>query len=546
MAAMGRALVIAAILVAPACHDFSPDGGSTPDAGITHLCDVDTDCGAHEICAPREDAVRDCSCAAGYSGGAGACSWSGVIADPGFQDAGSWTVANGALIDSSAIDGFGEALLDPGLARFDATALCGWGVVSQVIEMPPYDRAEPLVIEITHRDSDPLLGFIQAAPAIGFGTAWQSFSRSRTFRTDRRCLGAAAYGGAIELAIGPASRECGDSELVIDRVEIGVAEPGECPTPGAVTNGDAEGVDGWSFVTGTNNVGHIIEGIGENGSRAAEIRALRTCSSASMAIEISALDAPESRPALSLWWSQSEPIDQRLVLGNQTFASLDPTKPGQTVTWCLPRYAAGISAPLLARRSGGGGVCDQPVDTRMQLDSVALVDDPNCPSIAEQGEAGLPDPGFETAPRPRPFTSGYPGLTDIVALADPQAARTGNGVLRMRSQAECLTTSFRIPIVAPPAPSGEGPALTFFYRQPDSTNSAATVRSASSTFTLATAVEWTAAHVCLEPGMGKRPQDVTFVINGGPGTCDKVADFDESAFIDDLAVTTLPDCAPAP
>src|SRR5512133_1703371 len=54
-------------------------------------CKVDTDCaGVHTVC---DDQVtsRTCACAAGYTTGlSGACEWTGVVKDPGFQSASVW------------------------------------------------------------------------------------------------------------------------------------------------------------------------------------------------------------------------------------------------------------------------------------------------------------------------------------------------------------------------------------------------------------------------------------------------------------------------
>src|SRR5882672_6477820 len=143
---MWRPLVMT--LLFPGCnalfgiHDL--DTGEDPCAAPNVCeCTVDSECGAHQFCSTASPG-RTCECVNGYTNSVNGCIFSGVIKDPGFTDASKWTVTNGALVNTTA-----PGKIDAGEINFLKTSLCGYGTAEQDIGVPPVDRAEPLVIEVS-------------------------------------------------------------------------------------------------------------------------------------------------------------------------------------------------------------------------------------------------------------------------------------------------------------------------------------------------------------------------------------------------------------
>jgi hypothetical protein len=98
--------------------------------------------------------------------------------------------------------------------------------------------------------------------------------------------------------------------------------------------------------------------------------------------------------------------------------------------------------------------------------------------------------------------------------------------------------------VTVPAPSGgNGPALTFFADvgvNPDATTSVAAAGSPSQM--LNEGGGYQKYTVCLNPKFAGRPQIVTINHFGGGGTCDSSGYVQQNADIDDVLVTTDPNC----
>lgn len=508
-------------------------------------CDTDADCGAHEICRLAAPPTAVCECAAGYAlGGGGECLWDGVIADPSFETTSVWAT-DGVIFNPIAEE---PGLVDPGLALFTADAMCRHATLRQTIEMPSLAAAEPLAVEINHKATTDGEFGIAVGAAIGFGDTWVEIAPSRNdWRTDRVCLGDASFDGSIDLSIGPAAvLGCAGDQylLAIDHISIDVAEPGECPPVGGVFNGDAEGAGGWQFsLDGSDSVGQFTEGVGESDSRAAEIRVVTTCQSATVAINVSPSSDPQGSPALRLWWNDAPSSRHLLRLREQTLIALGDAPPAQAITSCLPLSTVGAVQRINATIDAPAP-CDQPTDVRLYLDSVDLIDEPACGTVADQQAAGIFDPGFESAPLRPPFTANDGTFAVAKTLRDPGTARTGAGVLELAVRTRCRVASYSPRVVAPPANPGEGPALTFFYNYADPSQTSARVSSLAGSTTLQPNGGWREGSVCLRPELGRRPQDVIFRLDGGPGTCDDEVVPAERLLLDDFTVISTPACAP--
>lgn len=165
-------------------------------AGST--CPVE--CGRHESC-DETLGVPSCACVAGYARTGGVCNWVGDGATGGIRD--------GDLDDPTQWDAHQVEV--NGNASFTSSGTgdtCTVGVLSQTIEMPSREDAEPLVLDIetltsctdTNPDRCPALLVelgdtvrrvgVSGGPSPGMGRA-------------SICLGAAGYGGSVALRVRP-------------------------------------------------------------------------------------------------------------------------------------------------------------------------------------------------------------------------------------------------------------------------------------------------------------------------------------------------------
>ena len=490
-------------------------------------CVVDDDCaGAHAACAQES-----CACAAGYGFDAGgACVWNGVITD-------AWQ-------------------LDPGVEKNSVTGAlefhgCDMGRATQLVTMPPYSRAQPLVME---------LGF-SGAPAVGLGGRWhEGFDAI----TQRICLGAVGYapesaggmGIQMPLVVMPAFADpgsCGTRDpLTVDRVAIEPANEGECPAPGTVPNGDFEGTGGWNFTRpwGTATIG----GVGQGGSRGLHLT-VPACEIPPIFID-GRLSLPSraelSSPALTFVTNQpgtqSRVLDSSIAhAGEKIIGSSTTTAVGTSIntTLCIPPALEGTDALVsIGFNPGSCAGGDPPLVA--DIDNIRFVDEPACGT-----DASIANPGFEAPGVISSFRTG-----SVAAIADPANAHTGNGVLRMSLNESCQTERFRTLVVVPPSAGSAGPALRFFYKQAPSVNFRLTAVASSaqeqhnvgvSYFGIGPALVYDGAYheaiVCLDPKLAGRGQVVTFRMFEPTQTAACYSTMPaEEAFVDDLSATTDPSC----
>jgi hypothetical protein len=242
--------VVLAGLAASACETpvcgpgfVEVDGRCVADSSVVVECSEPCNLGAHEWCNPELEEPA-CECAPGYDGVP--CEWVGVLNDPGFADKDAWTGINDAEV-RELVDGPSG---DPGLAILPPSAVCNGGALSQTVDMPPLESAEPLVAVLSYKAEE------AHGISVGFNRAWNTFPMpTGDWQTARFCLGEAAYGTDVVVRVG-SSEKTGDCKLPepiearieIDRLDIIVDERGECPLPGEVSNGDADPAsEGWRF-----------------------------------------------------------------------------------------------------------------------------------------------------------------------------------------------------------------------------------------------------------------------------------------------------------
>lgn len=529
----------------------NPDADADPCTG-TCECRVDTDCaGAHTAC---DDQVtnRVCACAAGYLKNAGsACAWSGVIQDPGFSSTTMWTIDGAATIDGNLNQ---AGMVDPGAAHWAAgDAICKLSRITQNVVMPRLSRAEPLVTQVSFR-SDSLFGgkLDSLSPSIGFGATFEDVQQqiSFTWRTTRICLGSGQYapesstgaGAAMPLTVmaNKTGIKCNfGSTLDLDHIEVVPANPNECPAPGEAANGDAEGTGGWVFsATGGSggSTATFAAGAGEGGTKGARLFVNQRCDAPSALDPISMPTAAAvPSPALSFFHRATNLSTTQVNLGGLTLPTLGGTGSGVTHRLCIPAFMRGAVFNLEASMNAGSGTCTDVVNLETVFDNVKIINDPSCGT-----DATITDAGFES-PLELASATSVPGKSIARTLNDPTQAHTGNGVLQLRETVTCNNPSWSANIVTPPASGNAGPAVSFFYRAAPGTLTRFSAVASGPAFTPIQDAQWHQGLVCLNPYLHGRNQSATFAVRFQSGQCD-AAMAAETAYVDDLVVTTDPSC----
>ena len=534
----------------------TPPVDADPCTGVCE-CRLDTDCAGDHTACDDEVTSRTCGCAAGYTTGvSGTCEWSGVVADPGFQAATTWsTGSDGATIDPNLND---PGMVEAGAGEFHMNGMCNLARITQMITMPKFSRAEPLVVQLSYRYRN--TAQLTGAPSFGIGTAWHDDlpAASATFITARQCLGAASYapesitkpGAALPLVVMPttADFQCNDAGefLDVDHVEILPANPGECATPGTAINGDAESTGGWQFssfgVNGTMASAMIENGVGEGNSHGARVFFTNRCSSGSVA-DVASVPGPDevASPALSFFNRSTNATDTDRVM-NVSFGGISIPPPGSatgvTTKYCMPASMRGGSFTF-ASSFAVDGLCADVINAEAVYDSLKFVNDPTCGS-----DPAITDPGFESTGNALFGAFSTVGASIARAANDPANAHSGSGVLQLSVNLTCSGASFVANVVTPSSQGAAGPAVTFFYKAPTPVdyklvatgfNFMQPALTYDNTYHQAT--------LCLNPKLAGRNQQVSFGMSSVAGTCNTQITA-EQAFIDDLAVTTDPSCAP--
>jgi hypothetical protein len=423
--------------------------------------------------------------------------------------------------------------------------LCNLGRLSQTVVMPREALAGPLVITIQYRTTSSMgLG----APAVGLGAVWRDDLPvgQPGFRTVRACLGPGQYAPASSTGAGvptlltlmPQSTNIGcpgaTTELDVDHVDLVPADPGECPADGLAANGDAETTGGWTFSAGTTSVATIVDGVGSNNSRGVRLFLAQRCDDpvASDPVAIAATGTP----AFELYDRTTSGVSPNVSLGGHTLPVPAGTGAGRTTRVCVPAAMRGGAYTFRAYLDGGNGTCGDALGFESIFDDVKLVDDPRC-----AGET-LVDPGFESQlPLLGALSTAGKGTAQVVTGAGIPHA--GNAALRLDESVTCYDGTWVAEVVAPPPVGTAGPALAFFYRAEPKNKTQFEVVTDTTVFTGTADNMWQQGLVCLDPKLVGRIQSVTFTRAFLSGACE-VAMTTETAYVDDLALTTDPSCPP--
>ncbi len=462
------ALVVLSVVASTGCDASTCGEGFEAREGrcvgvSASSCPEPCDAEAHEVC-DTSLVVPACACAAGYEGDP--CGWSGVLLDPGFEDASAWELKNGATVlpDAEGPTGKGVAFLAP-------SVVCNGGAIAQRVDMPPYPAAEPLVGELTYRARD------ANGIAVGIGRAWKHLppSQGDDWSTRRFCLGEGAYGGSFLLQIASAEKlqACNtppveDGRIDVDRLTVELADAGECPLPGEVFNGDAEaGASGWSFDASGGAAAGFIAGGGRRSTDGVGLSSPETVlvGLAAMTTKLSVpLPTPTSSPSLRFWWTATEghffPVEVGTFLGvenlDRTLETLLGAGTWREHVYCLPPWTHGTIADLsffLQARSE---------ESEIVVDEVSVALDESC-----TGSADIHDPGFESVARRRPGIIVF-GSTDqsFDVVRDPSRARTGEGFFEVEYATTSALVIVELWVFVPASDEGGGPQIRFYSSLP--------------------------------------------------------------------------------
>jgi hypothetical protein len=430
-------------------------------------------CGAHQKCNVDLDAgTAQCQCVAGYVGDP--CEWSGGLIDPGFGSDDAWTKSNGAIVLPLA-----AGLSDPGIASFESIVACSAGAVSQVVEMPAYEDAEPFAVEVTFS--------YQNVPGVevGYGRAFKRLKQAFLgWNTNRFCLGEAGYGedgngGPVKFQIAAGERlaNCFTGPIgsfEVDRFEIVVARDGECPAPGEVLNGEANVDDrGWVFDFQRSGTGATIAsleaGVGESGSDGARIHkpaGANNYGGMFTQISVPVPDEDNASPALRYWWKGSEEWEYYVELGtypglrteNRQFDALFGDGSEQTATYCLPPWTHGNVVDLAFTLRG----INFEDEAELVVDNVEIIEDSRCGTATD-----LVDPSFDSAPNRWPGADVYGRQNAVTVVNDPGRAHPpGAGLLELRYAANDAWVQALNWVWIPPAEENRGPQLVFHSNVP--------------------------------------------------------------------------------
>ena len=517
-------------------------------------------CATHEIC-DTSDSPAECRCAPGYDGDP--CEFVGLIVDPEFRGLldpstgePAWVGSKGAVVEP--FGGFEST----GQGFFDGSVVCNAGSLTQLVQMPSYDTAQPFLVEVDYR-VEVEEGYEGDLPglAVGFNRSWKQLPPAPTLWTNQVfCLGEGGYGegpngGPVELRIS-ATELLADCEggaassgvnLGVDRFTIQPAGELDCPAPGAVVNGSADVDDVAWRVLPTDAAGVLEASVGYEASDGARLQrdgdgsAYATTMSTQVSVP---LPTTLSTPALQFWWRGTTGRLFEVELG--TLAGVDDRgrqvdtlvgtidtqivdNRGERVIYCLPPWTYGMVLDLSFSLPEG----TEPVE--LVVDDVTLTsDEDDCGN-----DDDLFDPSFDTGNRW--FGASLGSSTDRVLLREVN----GNGELELRYSRNDAEPSLETYVFVPKSDGVDGPVLRFEARSPIPLSKEVQARIGERGVparSVTTSVDGALNQVCLPAQWTERwlrvQVGVVPLVGASEGAIGQ-----ESVFLDDFSLGTSPDCA---
>ncbi|MEM9195394.1 MAG: hypothetical protein AAGF12_39855 [Myxococcota bacterium] len=520
---------------------------SVPAPTCTPACSAT----GHQVCGGTLEEPA-CECAPGYGGNP--CTWGTVPSDPGFSsNAGAWTTRTGANV----VPTDPTPPTDPGLARLEGVVNCDAGSVSQIVQMPPYEVADPFVAEVTYRATGGV-GF-----AVGFDRAWRRLlsTAELTWTTERFCLGEAAYGADVNLQVSAFERSpsCPDGGGIaeFDRLQIVVAEPGECPTPGEVVNGDAE-LDGAPWVFAATNAAEagFVGGVGRDGSSGARLLSARADSNdtAAMSTVVSVpLPSTTPSPALRFFWRATSSRVFQVEIGTVDRAGSGTLRPlgtlrgsdsDESAIYCLPPWTHGNVVDLVFVMTGLEG---DALRSELVVDDVEVISDSRCGDSTE-----TLDPRFDATLSPRAGTKTFGTESTFRVVEDANRARveeaddpTGFLEVRIGSTEPADTVRMDEWVFVPESDEDGGPRVSFWANVPRDP-AVPVLRFVGvvddEVGTIEATGDWVRNDNCLPPEWENRWYRLQIEIGDRAAASGEPLSPPETILIDDLVVDTAPEC----
>lgn len=348
-------------------------------------------CGLHERC-NEELTFPVCDCEVGYDLLGSTCAWvgggfnGGGFVDGEIADATAW-FTNQVTIDDNE-HGPGNGVAEPELA-----GACGTSGLAQIIQMPPYSSAEPFVVEVGVDERGPEFE-CKSRPMLIVGETYQrlSYVLSGTQPPDQigsACLPVTGYGPNVPVVLVQdpldqnGSCELGDAPFcepfAIDSIRIRTALPGECPTPGALPNGDFSANTDWTFDLSANGQA------GSSGiSMGAYVASLSKVCQDAQATQTVTFPAGVDLPNPALRFAVTSSLNETLQIqvGEDfrpiTLAQVIGTGVLETATVCIPPWLQGTTSILRLRADNASGTCAVDHVQLHRVDDMAFVSEPDC------------------------------------------------------------------------------------------------------------------------------------------------------------------------
>jgi hypothetical protein len=481
--------------------------------------------------------------------------------DSGFVSPSVWTaVGVGASVNVAATGN-----IDPGQGEITKDGMCAFSGFTQTFEMPPLDRAEPFKLSVTYSGVSPQFDLFNAQFSIGVGGEFfDAVPPTNAYRTDTFCLGPRAYGGPVEFRVGtfggPNCTGTSTSVLAVDKLQVLPAGPGECPPPQTVVNGDFEGAaPAWTFNAVQGATAAIVAGVGEGGTKGAQLTTANRCSEASMTGTI-AFPSQTAMPnqAIDVFWSGT--------FGGRLTMSLDGKNMGELVSQsttgthtrvCVPAWATGTTTSLgLFLQRNADNACTTALAKSFAIDNISIVSEATCNNPTD-----ITDPGFERVANLNGPASGWgllngyvndqEGSTATIVNAS-SLAHTGNGVLELVGANECVIVGdggADLPLIVPAPQGAAGPALKFFAKV-GAANAKTDTRVglmplstiSPNQLLLPENGTYTQSTLCLPAALARRRVTVRFSTGDSDGGGCGPNYGSEFAFVDDVELTTDSTC----
>jgi hypothetical protein len=259
-----------------------------------------------------------------------------------------------------------------------------------------------------------------------------------------------------------------EGTIEVDRLDIVLADPGECPAPGEVFNGTGEvGGGGWQFETTSAGGAGLSDGVG----RAATPGVRLVVGASDGAAAWTKLSVPSSEslqsPALRFWWKGTSGQPFGFQIGRYTRISTnalpldDVFGNGSDVNslYCLPPWTHGNVVDLIFKNLG-----DRSLDgsSELAIDDVEIVSDARCGDSTD-----LLDPGFDAGPTRIMGVTNFSPYQAATLRTEPVLSRTGDGgVLELSYWNESAVMWLETWVLVPESNGDAGPALFFWSNVP--------------------------------------------------------------------------------